>query len=75
MIKRNEKLLDLKINEKIIYSKTRKIIYEALYELFFLILQSPIENILFEIVSFLISYFQIIMFIFNETVSNLIIQF
>jgi hypothetical protein len=75
MIKGNEKLLDLKINEKIIYSKTRKIIYEALYELFFLILQSPIENILFEIVSFLISYFQIIMFIFNETVSNLIIQF
>ena len=74
MIKGNEKLLDLKINEKIIYSKTRKIIYEALYELFFLILQSPIENILFEIVSFLISYFQIIMFIFNETVSNLIIQ-
>jgi hypothetical protein len=75
MIKGNEKLLDLKINEKIIYSKTRKIIYEALYELFFLILQSPVENILFEIVSFLISYFQIIMFIFNETVSNLIIQF
>ena len=75
MIKGNEKLLDLKINEKIIYSKTRKIIYEALYELFFLILQSPIENILFEIVSFLISYFQIMMFIFNETVSNLIIQF
>ena len=75
MIKGNEKLLDLKINEKIIYSKTRKIIYEALYELFFLILQSPIENFLFEIVSFLISYFQIIMFIFNETVSNLIIQF
>ena len=75
MIKGNEKLLDLKINEKIIYSKTRKIIYEALYELFFLILQSPIENILFEIVSFLIRYFQIIMFIFNETVSNLIIQF
>ena len=75
MIKGNEKLLDLKIIEKIIYSKTRKIIYEALYELFFLILQSPIENILFEIVSFVISYFQIIMFIFNETVSNLIIQF
>ena len=75
MIKGNEKLLDLKINEKIIYSKTRKIIYEALYELFFLILQSPIENILFEIVTFLLSYLQIIMFIFNETVSNLIIQF
>ena len=76
MLKENENLLNLKFErQKIIYSKSRKIIYEALYELFFLILQSPIENILFEIISFLISYFQIIMFIFNETVSNLIIQF
>jgi len=71
MLKENENLLDLKLKrEKIIYSKTRKIIYEALYELFFLILQSPIENILFEIITFLISYIQILMFIFNETVST-----
>ena len=35
MIKENEKLLGLKfVNEKIIYSKTRKMLYEALYELF-----------------------------------------
>ena len=71
MLKENENLLDLELKgEKIIYSKTRKIIYEGLYELFFLILQSPIENILFEIITFLISYIQILMFIFNETVSN-----
>ena len=71
MIAENEKLLGLKFYpEKIIYSKTRKLIYEALYELFFLILESPIENILFEIITFLLSYFQILMFIFNETVSN-----
>ena len=73
MIKENEKLLGLKfVNEKIIYSKTRKMLYEALFELFYLILQSPIENILFEIVTFLLSYIQILMFIFNETVSSLI---
>ena len=71
MLKENEKLLNINFkNEKIIYSETRKIIYEALYELYFLILQSPIENFLFEIISFLLSYLQIIMFIFNETVSN-----
>ena len=71
MLKENENLLDLELKrEKIIYSKTRKILYEGLYELFFLILQSPIENILFEIITFLISYIQILMFIFNETVSN-----
>ena len=69
MLKDNENLLDLKFQrEKIIYSKTRKLVYEALYELFFLILQSPIENILFEIISILLSYLQILMFIFNRTV-------
>ena len=69
MHKENENLLDLKFQrEKIIYSKTRKLVYEALYELFFLILQSPIENILFEIISILLSYLQILMFIFNRTV-------
>ena len=69
MLKENENLLDLKLQrEKIIYSKTRKLVYEALYELFFLILQSPIENILFEIISILLSYLQILMFIFNRTV-------
>ena len=67
----NENLLDLNLQrEKIIYSKTRKLIYEALYELFFLILQTPIENMIFEIITFILSYFQIMMFIFNETVSN-----
>ena len=71
MLKGNENLLKVNfINAKIIYSETRKIIYEALYELYYLILQSPIENILFEIISFLLSYLQIIMFIFNETVSK-----
>ena len=71
MLKENENLLELKLTrEKIIYSKTRKLIYEALYELFFLILQSPIESILFEIINLLLSYLQILMFIFNRTVSN-----
>ena len=69
MRKENENLLDLKFQrEKIIYSKTRKLVYEALYELFFLILQSPIENILFEIISILLSYLQILMFKFNRAV-------
>jgi len=71
MKKENENLLGLELKrEKIIYSKTRKLIYEALYELFFLLLESPIENILFEIITFLLSYLQILMFIFNETVSK-----
>ena len=75
MLKGNDKLLDLNLNNNIRSSKARKILYEALYELFLLILQSLIENILFEIVTFLLSYLQIIMFIFNETVRQLIIKF
>ena len=71
MIKENDYLLNLNLeNKKKIFSQIHKILYEALYELFFLILKSPIENLLFEIVTFLLSYLQILMFIFNETVSN-----
>ena len=71
MIKENEKLLGISLSqETLIYSKIRKIIYEALYELFYQILQDPIENLLFEIVTFLLSYLQILMFVFNETVRN-----
>ena len=71
MLKGNENLLKINFkNEKIIYSETRKIIYEALYELYFFFFFSPMENILFYIICFLLSYLQIIVFIFNETVSN-----
>jgi hypothetical protein len=71
MIKENAQLLKINLeNKRMIYSKMRTIIYEALYELYYLILQDPIENILFEIITFLLSYLQILMFVFNETVSN-----
>ena len=71
MIKENAQLLKINLeNKRMIYSKMRTIIYEALYELYYLILQDPIENILFEIITFLFSYLQILMFVFNETVSN-----
>jgi hypothetical protein len=48
-----------------------KKILESLYELFDLILDNAIENIVFEVLNLFISYAQIIMFIFNEAVRNI----
>ena len=50
-------------------------IFHPLFELFELILDDPIENFWFEIISLFICYIQIIMFIFNETVRNIINNF
>ena len=76
MLKENNSLLNLKIiKEKSLLTKVGKKFIEALYELFELLLIDPIENIYFEIISLFIGYLQIIMFIFNETVSKITIKF
>ena len=70
MIKNYNSLLKIKLDkEKSFLTKLCKIIFESLYGIFDLILDDPIENIYFEILSLVICYLQIIMFIFNETVS------
>ena len=71
MLKEKNPLLKLKIKqEKSIITRVLKNIFESLFGLFELILDDPIENIYFEIISLFICYIQIIMFIFNESVSN-----
>ena len=76
MLKENNSLLNLKIiKEKSLLTKVGKKFIEALYELFELLLIDPVENIYFEIISLFIGYLQIIMFIFNETVSKITIKF
>ena len=71
MLKEKNPLLKLKIKqEKSIITRVLKNIFESLFGLFELILDDPIENIYFEIISLFICYIQIIMFIFNETVSK-----
>ena len=72
MLKEKNPLLKLKIKkEKTLYNKLLNNIIQAIYALFELILDDPIENLWFEISSLFICYIQIIMFIFNETVSQL----
>ena len=76
MLNENNSLLNLKLKkEKSILIKVGKKYLEALYELFELLLIDSIENIYFEIISLFIGYLQIIMFIFNETVSKITIKF
>ena len=72
MIKENESLLTIKLEkENTILTQFIKNIYQSLYELFDLLLNDPIENFVFEVVNISIGYLQMIMYIFNETVTNI----
>ena len=80
MIQEKNPLIDLEFSPKSskfkkLYDKTT----ESVYSLFDLILESPIENIVFEILIISLGYLQLIAFIFDPTVSSIynliIIQF
>ena len=72
MIKENN-IITIKIKkEQSLLTKLINNILESLFALFELILDDPIENFWFEIISLFICYIHIIMFIFNETVSSFI---
>ena len=72
MIKEHN-IITIKIKkEQSLLTKLINNILESLFALFELILDDPIENFWFEIISLFICYIQIIMFIFNETVSSFI---
>ena len=76
MLKEKNPLLKLKFKkEKSFFRKILNNILQSLYALFELILDDPIENFWFEVSSLFICYAQIIMFIFNETVRQLIFQY
>lgn len=74
MIKEKNPLLKIIIKkEQSILTRIIKNIEESLFGLYELILEDPIENIYFEILNLFICYIQIIMFIFNETVSKFLL--
>lgn len=77
MLRENNPLLKLKLKkEKTILTKILiDNFFQPLFELFELVLDDPIENFWFEVISLFICYIQIIMFIFNETVRNIINNF
>jgi len=67
----NNKILKANINEK--ESKILKKIEEnreGLYELFYLLLKNPLNNLWWECISISIQYSQLLIFIIDETVSE-----
>ena len=70
MLKEKNPLLKLELEKG--KPKLTKIItfsFEALYELYDFILDSPIENLWYEYVIIILSYLQLIALIFDDTVS------
>ena len=69
-------------NQSLINAKTKKEgavkikhfnnLCEGLYDLFYLILQDPIENFWWEVMSLIFSYFQMIIYVIDETVSKIL---
>ena len=70
MLKEKNPLLKLELKEE--KNKITKILsfFEILYGIFDLILEKPINNFWFECIGISIGYFQIIMYLFDKTVSK-----
>lgn len=70
MLKEKNPLLYMKLKkEKSFFFKLNKNITESLYSLFDLILEDLFENIWYEYINIILGYLQLIMFIFDQTVS------
>lgn len=61
--------LELKENESELF-KFLKIIYESFFFLFDLILEDPIDSFWYECIGIIIGYGQIILYLFDKTVSK-----
>ena len=70
MLKEKTPLINLEIkNEKSLKFNNINDIFECLYELYDFMLDNPIENIWYECLSIVISYFQLISLMFDKIVS------
>jgi hypothetical protein len=75
MLKENNPLLKLDIKEKksYLFSIITKVL-ESFYVLFDLILEDPLENFWYEIVGIVLGYIQILYYLIDKTVSELLIK-
>jgi len=75
MLKENNPLLklDIKVKKSYIFSIIMKVL-ESFYALFDLILEDPLENFWYEIVSIVLGYIQILYYLIDKTVSELLIK-
>ena len=71
MVEKNS-ILSIQLNQKISpLTKFYKELIEALYELFCFILDDPVENFWYECISLSLGYFQLLIYIIDETVSSI----
>ena len=71
----NEKILlsNLHIEkEESVLTEIYKNFVEGLYELYCLMLENPFENFWYECISLSLGYFQLLIYIIDETVSKLV---
>jgi hypothetical protein len=67
----DKKILSAQIIEKESKIKSNiKWILEGFFSLFYLILKNPLDNLWWECISLIIQYFQLIFFVFDDTVSK-----
>ena len=72
MLKEKNSLLIFEIKEKkSVLSQFLRNIYESLYSLFDSILERPIESIWYECIIIILGYLQLIIYIFDKTVSKI----
>ncbi len=72
MLKEKNSLLILKIkNQKSVVYPILRNLYESLYSLFDSILEQPIESIWYECIIITLGYLQLIIYIFDRTVSKI----
>ena len=72
MLKEKNSLLILTIeNKKSAIYKTIRNIYESLYSLYYSILEHPFENIWYECIIITLGYLQLIIYVFDKTVSKI----
>lgn len=70
MLKDNKILLKLNFKkENSFVLELKKIVYESIYSLFNLIMENPFENIWYESLSIILGYSQLILYLFDRTVS------
>lgn len=71
MLKEKNPLFKIKLKkEELFITKIIQNIFEPIYSIFGLILKDPIKNFWYEYIGIIISYAQILLYLFDKTVSK-----
>ena len=75
MIGDKSSLLKIELSKKVsMFNEFYKDFIEGIYELFSIMLDEPVESIWYESISIILGYFQLIIYIIDESVSLFLIN-